>query len=173
MHADKRMRSVFVFAAVLGLRNSEIRRLVWRDVDLAAGRLRVDMLHAKNRCDRVLSIPEPVVEILRDYRAGLSAAGASDFVFINRRGAPLTDYGLAKTARRVWEATGLLEGRPGTKVLHDLRATAATFMLETGASMETLRMNLGWKSREVVERYVKAFETSRSRAVEAMARELL
>ena len=97
----------------------------------------------------------------------------SDFVFINRRGAPFTDYGLAKTARRVWEATGLLEGRPGTKVLHDLRATAATFMLETGASMETLRSNLGWKSREVVERFVKAFETSRSRAVEAVARELL
>ena len=44
-----RMRVIFVLAAVLGLRNSEIRRLVWRDVDLAGMQLRIDMLHAKNR----------------------------------------------------------------------------------------------------------------------------
>ena len=173
LHADKRMRAVFVLAAVLGLRNSEIRRLVWRDVDLVAGRLRVDMLHAKNRSERVLPIPEAVAEILCEYRASAPGDGPSDYVFINRRGELFTDYGLAKVARHVWEATGLLDGRPGTKVLHDLRATAATFMLETGASMETLRTNLGWKSREVVERYVKAFDASRHRAVEAVARELL
>ena len=84
-----------------------------------------------------------------------------------------TDYGLSKVARRVWEIAGLLEDRPGTKVLHDLRATAATFMVEAGASTETLRSNLGWKSREVVERYVKALEQSRTRAVEAVADALL
>jgi integrase len=84
-----------------------------------------------------------------------------------------TDYGLAKVARRVWERAGLLDDRPGTKVLHDLRATAATFMVEAGASTETLRTNLGWKSRQVVERYVKAFEHSRSRAIEAVADALL
>jgi hypothetical protein len=34
--------------------------------------------------------------------------------------------------------------RPGTKILHDLRATAATFMVEAGwASTEMLRTNLG------------------------------
>jgi hypothetical protein len=32
---------------------------------------------------------------------------------------------------------------------------------------------MGWKSREVVERYVKAFEASRSRAVDAVADALL
>ncbi len=94
-------------------------------------------------------------------------------MFTNRRGVMFTDYGLSKVARRVWETTGLLDGRPGTKVLHDLRATAATFMVESGASMETLRTNLGWKSREVVERYVKAFESSRNRAVDAVADALL
>ena len=46
-------------------------------------------------------------------------------------------------------------------------------MVEAGASTETLRTNLGWKSREVVERYVKAFEQSRSRAIEAVADALL
>ncbi len=112
-------------------------------------------------------------EILGEYRASVPEAGTADYVFINRRGELFTDYGLARVARHVWEATGLLDDRPGTKVLHDLRATAATFMLETGASIETLRTNLGWKSREVVERYVKAFDSSRLRAVEAVARELL
>ena len=73
----------------------------------------------------------------------------------------------------MWETSGLLDERPGTKVLHDLRATAASFMVDAGASMETLRTNLGWKSREVVERYVKAFEQRRSEAVEAVASALL
>ena len=42
-----------------------------------------------------------------------------------------------------------------------------------GASTETLRSNLGWKSREVVERYVKAFEQRKNEAVEAVADALL
>lgn len=173
LHADKRMRVIFVLAAVLGLRNSEIRRLVWRDVDLAAKRLRVDMLHAKNRSERALPIPESVAEIVWEYRDSRPTPAPGDLVFINRNGVMFTDYGLSKLARRVWESAGLLEDRPGTKVLHDLRATAATFMVEAGASTETLRTNMGWKSREVVERYVKAFEASRSQAVDAVAHALL
>ena len=35
---------------------------------------------------------------------------------------------------------------------NNLRATAAIFMLETGASMDALRTDRGRKSREVVER---------------------
>ena len=173
MHADERLRAVFAIAGVLGLRNSEIRRLRWRDVDLVYRRLRVDMLHSKNRSERVLPIPEAVVEIIEEHRAKRSECGPGDLMFVNRFGEMYTDYGLSKVARHVWELTGLLEDRPGTKVLHDLRATAATFMVEAGASTETLRSNLGWKSREVVERYVKAFEQSRTKAVEAVANALL
>jgi hypothetical protein len=64
--------------------------------------------------------------------------------------------------RRVWAAAGLLDDRPGTKVLHDLRARAATFMVEAGASTETLRTNLGWKSRDVVERSSRCSGDSRT-----------
>ncbi|MCP4005193.1 MAG: site-specific integrase [bacterium] len=173
LHADRRLKAIFALAGVLGLRNSEIRRLKWRDVDLINRRLRVDMLHSKNRSERTLPIPGAVLEILQEHRADRSESGPSDLIFVNRFGRMYTDYGLAKVARHVWEQTGLLEDRPGTKVLHDLRATAATFMVEAGASTETLRSNLGWKSRDVVERYVKAFEQSRSKAVEAVADALL
>jgi integrase len=173
MHADKRIRAVFALAGVLGLRNSEIRRLRWRDVDLVHRELRVDMLHAKNRSERVLPIPDAVVEILEEHRDTRSEKGAQDLVFVNRRGEMYTDYGLSKVARHVWESSGLLDDRPGTKVLHDLRATAASFMVDAGASTETLRANLGWKSREVVERYVKVFEQRRTEAVAAVANALL
>ena len=173
LHGDKRTRAISVLAAVLGLRNSEIRRLLWRNVDLAAKRVRVDMLHAKNRSERLLPIPESVVGILVEHRAAQLESGPNALVFTNRRGEMFTDYGLLKVAHRVWERAGLLDDRPGTKVLQDLRATAATFMVEARASTETLRTNLGWKSREVVERYVKAFEHSQSRAIEAVADALL
>jgi integrase len=134
MHADKRMRAIFALAGVLGLRNSEIRRLRWRDVDLVRRELRVDMLHAKNRSERVLPIPEAVVEILEEHREARSGTASSDLVFVNRHGEMYTDYGLSKVARHVWEICGLLDDRPGTKVLHDLRATAASFMVDAGAS---------------------------------------
>ena len=173
MHADKRVRAIFTLAGVLGLRNSEIRRLLWRDVDLVHRKLRVDMLHAKNRSERELPIPEAVVEILEEHRQTRSETRPGDLLFVNRRGEMYTDYGLSKVARHVWEITGLLDDRPGTKVLHDLRATAASFMVDAGASTETLRSNLGWKSREVVERYVKAFEQRKNEAVEAVADALL
>lgn len=173
LHADQRLRAIFVLAGVLGLRNSEIRRLRWRDVDLLHRRLRVDMLHSKNRSERVMALPEAVVEILQEHRKTRTQTGAGDLVFVNRFGNLYTDYGLSKVARHVWEKTGLLEDRPGTKVLHDLRATAASFMVDAGASTETLQANLGWKSREVVERYVKAFEHRRTEAVAAVANALL
>jgi integrase len=173
MHADKRMRAIFALAGVLGLRNSEIRRLRWRDLDLVHRKLRVDMLHAKNRSERVLPLPDAVVEILEEHRATRSERGPHDLVFVNQHGEMFTDYGLSKVARHVWEICGLLDDRPGTKVLHDLRVTAASFMVDAGASTDTLRANLGWKSREVVERYVKAFEQRRAEAVEAVANALL
>jgi integrase len=109
------MRAIFVLAGVLGLRNSEIRRLRWGDVDLAHQTLRIDMLHAKNRTERVLPIPDAVVEILEEHRAMRSERGPSDLVFVNRRGDMYTDYGLSKVARHVWETSGLLDDRPGTK----------------------------------------------------------
>lgn len=93
------------------------------------------MLHSKNRSEGLLPIPGAIVEILADP----SECGSGDLIFVNRFG------GLRprQSCRRVWESAGLLEDRPGTKMLHDLRATAATFMIEAGASTETLRFNLG------------------------------
>jgi len=93
LHADERMRAVFVLAGVLGLRNSEIRRLRWRDVDLDRGRLRVDMLHSKNRSERVLPIPPAVAEVLEAHRDARGDAGAGDLVFVNRVGKMHTDHG--------------------------------------------------------------------------------
>lgn len=81
--------------------------------------------------------------------------------------------GLSKVARHVWDKAGLLEDRPGTRVLHDLRATAASFMADAGFGTDTLQSNLGWKTREVVERYVKAFEQTKNEAVDAAADALL
>ena len=99
-----------------------------------AGRLRVDMLHAKNRSERVLPIPDPVAEILCEYRAGVPGDGPGDYVFINRRGVLFTDYGIAKMARRVWEATGLLDGRPGTKALQLPSGCKARFVRRDGGA---------------------------------------
>ncbi len=46
-------------------------------------------------------------------------------------------------------------------------------MVDAGASTETLRANMGWKSREVVERCVKAFAHRRTEVVAAVTIALL
>jgi hypothetical protein len=78
--------------------------------------------------------------------AAIGAACGGCFCHQSRLG------GLARQAAA--GASWLLEDRPRTKVLHDLREAAATFLVVVGLSTETLGTNLSWKRREVVERYV-------------------
>ena len=170
LQAEGPMRCVIALAGVLGLRNCEIRRLHWSHVNLTEQLLTVDMAHSKNHAERVLRLPDTIADLLREHRA--TSTGHAH-VFTDTRGKPFSDYTLAKAARRVWERADLLDERPGTKVLHDLRATAASFAHASGANLFDLQAVMGWKSREVAERYIKAFDDRKSKIVDAVADALL
>ncbi len=53
--------------------------------------------------------------------------------------------------------------RDRVKPLHDLRATSASLQLATGADLESVRENLGWKSREIVKHYLAPYAEMRRR----------
>ena len=59
--------------------------------------------------------------------------------------------------------------RDRVKPLHDLRATSASLQLATGADLESVRENLGWKSREIVKHYLAPYAEMRRRAVDRVA----
>ncbi|MGI8804820.1 MAG: tyrosine-type recombinase/integrase [Thermoleophilaceae bacterium] len=68
-----------------GLRVSELTGLRWRDVNLAAGRLRVAASKTAAGRREVDLSPE-LRERLAEHRAGSKFAGDGDFVFPTRRG---------------------------------------------------------------------------------------
>ncbi len=59
-------RRIVVAAAETGMRASEIRRLLWEDVDLVAGELRVSV--AKNKEYRVVPLTRRLRTLLEDMR---------------------------------------------------------------------------------------------------------
>ncbi len=162
-----RIQAVLAVAAFCGLRNSELRGLQWRDLDLTVGNLHLS--RTKNRTARTVPLPAALIAILEDHRKRTQPPDERAYVFTSPRGRQWADYTLSRAARRVWDAAGIGVDRDRVKPLHDLRATSASLQLATGADLESVRENLGWKSREIVKHYLAPYAEMRRRAVERVA----
>lgn len=143
----------------LGLRQSEVLALQWRDVDLAVGQLRVSRgLHRvagqglvyeepkTPRSRRTLVLPKQLTEELvghRDQqqrRARLDGRvwSPQDLVFAHPTGAPLD----RRADHRAWVALLAKAGVRRVR-LHDARHTAATLLLEQGVPTRVVSELLG------------------------------
>ncbi len=132
-----------------GLRVSELTGLRWRDVNLAAGRLRVAASKTAAGRREVDLSPE-LRERLAEHRAGSKFAGDGDFVFPTRRGTrrdrnavrervlrPAIERANAELvkARREPIAEGL--------TFHSLRHTYASLMAEAGVDAAYTMAQMG------------------------------
>jgi integrase len=156
--ADDRHRALYVTALGTGLRQGELLALRWEDVDLDAGTLRVRhglanvdgklTLQAPktDRSRRSLVLPEAVTVALRAHRTrqlmDWLAAGSrwvdSGHVFASMRGTPYH----AATVTRAFQAALTRAGLPRVR-FHDLRHSAATFLLAQGFTLEDVKNMLG------------------------------
>ncbi|MCA0329542.1 MAG: site-specific integrase [Actinobacteria bacterium] len=149
----------WAIALALGLRQGEALGLQWRDLDLDAPTLTVRralqrqrghglvLVEPKSRAGRrTITLPEPVVELLRAHRVAQNAerlhAGsewhALDYVFAQRTGLPLD----SRADRRDWDQLLKDAGvRPAR--LHDARHTAATTLLLMGVPARVVMQILG------------------------------
>ncbi len=116
-----------------------------------------------------MPLPAALIAILEDHRKRTQPPDERAYVFTSPTGRQWADYSLSKTARRVWEASGVGVDRDRIKPLHDLRVTNASLQLATGADLESVRENLGWKSREIVKHYLAPYAKMRRRAVNRVA----
>jgi len=146
-------------AVALGLRQGEALGLRWQDVNLDECVLQVrnalqwvtgggwSLVEPKSeRSRRAITMPDMLVSSLRAHRirqredrllAG-SQWRENGFVFTSRGGAPLDPWAVNKAFKRLLAAAGLHDIR-----FHDLRHTAATFLLAQGVDARTIMETLG------------------------------
>ena len=120
-----------------GVRQGELLRLCWKDVDLEGSRIVV--LETKNATPRAVHLPGPAVRALkalgRDHDPG-------ERVF------PVSKSLLEQKWKAVRDRIGLKDFR-----WHDLRHTCASYLAQGGASLLEIGSVLGHKSPSATMRY--------------------
>jgi integrase len=155
---EDRYRALWITALGTGLRQGELLALRWEDVDLTAGRLWVrhtlanvdgtlTLLEPKtDRSRRLVVLPAPVCVALRAHRTRQKmdrvVAGShwvdSGHVFATMLGKPHH----AATISRAFDQALARAELPHTR-FHDLRHSAATFLLSQGFGLEDVKNLLG------------------------------
>jgi len=142
------------------MRQAELLRLRWRDIDLDVGR---ETIHqSKNGERRTVPLAGAALDELRRHSEGAGADGGS-LIFANQGG-------VAAWNRRAWD-TAVREADLKYLRFHDCRHTAASYLLMSGASLPELAKILGHKSMRMVMRYAHLADDHTVAVVERMARQ--
>jgi len=152
-------RRVIVCALETGMRRSEILSLRWESVDLMRGRLRV--VNTKSGKMREIEIATPRLKAVLFEARKQSQEGV---VFRHENGGPIASVrGAYENALR---RAGLAEKHYR---FHDLRHTAATRLLVSGADIVTVQELLGHSTLLMTKRYLHPGRDAQRRALERMA----
>jgi integrase len=137
------MRAAILVSVGTGIRQSELLRLTWKEINLDSGQLTI--LKAKNKTPRTVHVPATAVEALRKLK---KAKVVSLNVFLLASGSPLKTSVLQKRWHKIFEEAGLEDFH-----WHDLRHSCASFLARSGASLLEIASVLGHKSISMVKRY--------------------
>lgn len=145
--------SAAMYAAILvslgcGVRQSELLRLKWADVDLEKHRLRV--LLSKNNEARSVYLPQSAADALRELKR---APVVGQAVITDERGRPAFKGWIEHRWKAVRSAAKLQDFR-----WHDLRHSCASFLAQEGANLLEIGAVLGHKSPSVTKRYSHLIE---------------
>jgi integrase len=178
----------FLLGLIPGMREGEILGLLWENLDLDAGILRV-RTHLKREAGRfvlgdlkthgrsapVLGLPNRLIDVLRRHRARQAVlrerAGSAwrptwDLVFTTERGTPIEKTNFIRRQWRPFLRAAGVEYRP----FHTTRHTAATVADTHDVPLSEISRTLGHSSeRSTTEIYKHTFAPLRSVAPQAVA----
>ena len=150
-HLPRRLALLVRFAYITGWRvPSEVQTLQWRQVDIAAGEVRLDPGTTKNRQGRTFPFTDELRDVLlqqTEFADDLRRTSGTicPWVF-HRNGRPI------KSFRVAWRNACIKAGCPG-RLVHDLRRTAVRNMVRSGISEPVAMKLTGHKTRSVFDRY--------------------
>ncbi len=123
-----------------GMRVSELINLRWEDFEVNLGIVRC---RGKGSKERLIPVGKSALEALEAYvqrgRGKLLKNPTIPFLFVNRRGGPLSRVGFWKLLARYGRAAGI--ATPVTP--HLVRHSFATHLLERGADLRSIQLMLG------------------------------
>jgi integrase len=134
-------RQVVAFALATGLRQANILKLRWHQVNLQSRILWIPAEQAKGRQAIRIPLADPAIAVL-NKQAGQS----DDWVFIYR-GKPIR-WANTRVWRRALVRAGIEDFR-----WHDLRHTWASWHAQAGTPLYVLQELGGWQSEQMVRRY--------------------
>jgi len=136
-----RDRAMLELAYAAGLRISEMLQAATYDLDMREGLIRV---MGKGKKERLVPVGGVALDYVMRYLDGprirLAARGeATDILFLNFRGGPLSRMGFWKILKKYVEGAGILK----KCTPHTLRHSFATHLLEGGADLRAVQEMLG------------------------------
>lgn len=145
------LKPALLFGSITGWRShSEVFALEWRQVDFAAGEIRLDAGQTKNKKGRVFPLTEELRVVLEAQRAHTDALqrklGAIVPLVFHRNGKRIKDYYTA------WDNACTKAGCPSL-LFHDLRRTAVRNLTRAGVPQPVAKAMTGHKTDAVFHRY--------------------
>src|SRR5208282_1934776 len=166
-------KTCFALTAVLGLRCGEVLGVAWDAIDIEDRVLQVRQSVVEGQIQTVksknsfrnLHLPDYLVNLLHAYRAAEWRENKWNLLFTNHRNKP---YHANRVREFIFnplrDRLGLGEG-----ALHAFRHGAATAQLAAGASIVTVKENLGHAKIETTLRYTHAVPAAQVDAVNKLA----
>jgi integrase len=145
---SKDVHDMTLLSLYCGLRAGEIFKLTWRHVDFT--NRQVTLIETKSGRDRTVPIPEKVYEMFRSRTEGPGNALAFPDSKGNRR------VRITKTFEKAVDDMGLNNGitdRKDKLVFHSCRHTCASWLVQAGVPLLTVKEILGHSTIALTERY--------------------
>ncbi len=158
---DPRLHLIVLLAISTGLRQGELMRLRWRDIDF--DRSAAVVHETKNDDRRSVPIPTSVLGALREM--SLVRRIDDDRVFAPRPGCEIWPESAWRTARDAAALDGF--------TFHDCRHTAASYLAMSGATLAEIAEVLGHRTLAMVKRYAHLTDQHTSAVVQRMADKFL
>jgi integrase/recombinase XerC len=130
-----------------GIRTNELCHVKIQEVNFEKSTLKIT--EGKGGKERIVAFPNTILTRLKNYKSGITTTfPMNEYLFPNRTGKRM---GTSTAYKRISGILGKVLGKK--KGAHTLRHSFATVMLEEGAPMKAIQMQLGHASMATTELY--------------------